>query len=82
MEQNQYGITKLYNQFFDEPTSQLYKLHKQLDKLTLQAYGFSETDDILEQLLNLNQKLANQEKAGNAIVGPWDPTQKSDKEHS
>ncbi|TAF54988.1 MAG: hypothetical protein EAZ61_04805 [Oscillatoriales cyanobacterium] len=74
MEQHQYGITKLYNQFFDEPTSQLYKLHQQLDTLTLQAYSFSKTDDILEQLLNLNRQLATQEKNGTAIVGPWDPT--------
>jgi hypothetical protein len=73
MEKHQYGITKLYNQFFDEPTSQLAKLHKQLDQLTLQAYGFSDTNDLLEQLLNLNHHLAAQEQAGTAIVGPWDP---------
>ncbi len=73
MEKHQYGITKLYNQFFHEPTSQLAKLHKQLDQLTLQAYGFSETDDILEQLLNLNLQLAAQEQTGATIVGPYDP---------
>jgi SAM-dependent methyltransferase len=75
MEKHQYGITKLYNQFFHEPASQLYKLHKQLDQLTLQAYGFSKTDDLLEQLLNLNLQLAAKEKAGEPIIGPWDPSQ-------
>ena len=75
MEKHQYGITKLYNQFFHEPTSQLAKLHQKLDQLTLQAYGFSKTDDLLEQLLNLNLQLAAQEQTGAAIVGPWNPTQ-------
>ena len=54
MEQKQWGITKLYNAYFDEPASQLYKLHKQLDALVLQAYGFSADDDLLEKLLTLN----------------------------
>ncbi len=59
---------------FDEPASQLYKLHKQLDALVLQAYGFSPDDDLLEKLLTLNLELAEKEKNGEAIVGPWDPT--------
>ncbi len=35
MESKEWGITTLYNKFFDEPTSQLYKLHEQLDKLVM-----------------------------------------------
>jgi hypothetical protein len=54
---------------------QLYKLHKQLDALVLQAYGFSPDDDLLEKLLALNLELAEKEKSGGAVVGPWDPTQ-------
>ncbi len=73
MEKHQYGITKLYNQFFHEPASQLYKLHKQLDQLTLQAYNFNPEADLLEQLLHLNQTLAAQEQTGQPIIGPWDP---------
>ena len=49
MEQKQWGITKLYNAYFHEPASQLYQLHKQLDALVLQAYGFSPNDDLLEK---------------------------------
>jgi hypothetical protein len=75
MEQKQWGITKLYNAYFDEPASQLYKLHKELDALVLQAYGFSPDDDLLEKLLALNLELAEKEKSGEAVVGPWDPTQ-------
>ncbi|HEY9802680.1 MAG TPA: hypothetical protein V6D25_20115 [Leptolyngbyaceae cyanobacterium] len=52
---------------------QLYKLHQQLDKLVMQAYGFSANDDILEKLLALNKELAEKEKQGTDIVGIWCP---------
>ncbi|ANV91248.1 DNA methyltransferase [Picosynechococcus sp. PCC 8807] len=71
MEAKQWGITKLYNAFFDEPASQLHKLHKKLDALVLKAYGFKKDDDILEKLLELNLALAEKEKNGENIVGPW-----------
>jgi SAM-dependent methyltransferase len=74
MEQKQWGITKLYNAYFHEPASQLYKLHKQLDALVLQAYDFAPTDDLLEKLLALNLALAAKEQRGEPAIGPWDPT--------
>ena len=77
MEQKQWGITKLYNAYFDEPASQLYKLHKQLDALVLQAYGFSPDDDLLEKLLALNLELADKEKRDEPVIGPWDPTKEN-----
>jgi hypothetical protein len=72
-----WGITKLYNKYFYESASQLAKL----DTLTLQAYGFNPTDDLLEVLLALNLELAEKERNGVAltsgqsetIVGPWAP---------
>nr|WP_322712987.1 hypothetical protein [Nostoc sp. ChiSLP03a]MDZ8214130.1 hypothetical protein [Nostoc sp. ChiSLP03a] len=73
MESKKWGITTLYNKFFDEPTSQLYKLHEQLDKLVMQAYGFDSSDDILEKLLELNLELAKKEKQRESIIGPWVP---------
>jgi hypothetical protein len=73
MEKKQWGITKLYNQFFHEPSSQLFKLHAKLDDLVLQAYSFHKTDDLLEKLLTLNLKLAEREQQGEAIIGPWTP---------
>jgi len=73
MERKQWGITKLYNEYFHEPTSQLFKLHAKLDALVLQAYGFNPGDDLLTKLLELNQKLAEKEKQGEAVVGLWAP---------
>lgn len=69
---------EFYNAYFDEPASQLYKLHKQLDALVLEAYGFAPTDDLLEKLLALNLELAEKEKNGEPVVGPWDPTQQGE----
>jgi hypothetical protein len=73
MEKKNWGITKLYNEYFHEPASQLAKLHAKLDDLTLKAYGFSPTDDLLAVLLALNLELAEKEKHGEPIVGPWAP---------
>jgi len=73
MEKKQWGITQLYNKFFNESLSQLYKLHAQLDQLVMQAYGFSSDDDILERLLTLNFELAENEKQSVPIVGAWTP---------
>jgi len=75
MQQKQWGITKLYNAYFAEPASQLYKLHKQLDAIVLQAYSFAPTDDLLEKLLELNLAIAAKEEGGDRVIGPWDPTQ-------
>ncbi len=72
MEKKQWGITQLYNKFFTEPSSQLYKLHQQLDKLAMEAYEFNPDDDILEKLLKLNLELAEKEQRGEKIVGCWD----------
>lgn len=55
----------------------LYKLHKQLDVLVLQAYSFSLDDDLLEKLLDLNLDLAEKEKRGESVIGPWDPTKEN-----
>ncbi len=62
MEKKQWGITQLYNKFFNQPSSQLYKFHTKLDQLVMQVYGFSPNDDILERLLKLNLELAQKEK--------------------
>jgi len=74
METKKWGITKLYNEYFHEPTSQLSKLHARLDKLVLQAYNFNPDDNLLEKLLTLNLELAAKEKNGERAIGPWAPT--------
>ncbi|MEB3151608.1 MAG: type IIL restriction-modification enzyme MmeI, partial [Sphaerospermopsis sp.] len=73
METKQWGITTLYNKFFNEPSSQLYKLHQQLDNLVMAAYKIQPEEDILETLLTLNLELAEKEKQGIKIIGPWPP---------
>jgi type II restriction/modification system DNA methylase subunit YeeA len=73
MESKQWGITQLYNKFFDEPTSQLSKLHAELDKQVMQAYRFKPTDEILEKLLQLNGELAEKEARGEFVLGPQAP---------
>jgi len=73
------GITDLYNEYFDEPGSQLYKLHAALDKLVTQAYSFEPDDDILAKLLDLNLKLSEQEQWGEPVVGPGLPHQDNTK---
>jgi hypothetical protein len=73
MESKQWGITQLYNKFFDEPTSQLSKLHAELDKQVMQAYRFKPTDEILEKLLQLNGELAEKEARDEFVLGPQAP---------
>ncbi|WP_199249857.1 DNA methyltransferase [[Phormidium] sp. ETS-05] len=61
MAAKQWGITQLYNNFYDEPSSELFKLHQKLDKLVLRAYGWTPEDDILGKLLELNREFAAKE---------------------
>ena len=68
------GLTQIYNKFFEEPTSQLFKLHAQLDRQVMQAYGFIDSDDILAKVLELNRELAEKEKRGEPLIGHCVPT--------
>ncbi|MEG5016285.1 MULTISPECIES: DNA methyltransferase [unclassified Microcoleus] len=74
MSAKQWGITQLYNKFFEEPTSQLYKLHEALDRECNAAYGFTDSDDILAKVLELNLEVAEKEKRGEPVVGACVPT--------
>ena len=73
MEKKKCGITQLYNEFFHESSSQLFKLHDQINQLVMSAYNFQEEDDILAQLLELNLELAAQEQQGKRVIGAWSP---------
>jgi hypothetical protein len=73
MEKKQWGITKLYNEYFHEPASKLYQLHQQLDNLVAEAYNFKPEDDILAKLLQLNLELADKEQRGEKIIGAESP---------
>lgn len=73
MERKQCGITQLYNQFFDEPASQLVKLHAQLDQLVCKAYGIKTNQDPLKFLLELNFEVAQRETEGLPVIAPCLP---------
>jgi SAM-dependent methyltransferase len=75
MEARKFGITDLYNLFWPEPMSGLRKIHARLDTEVLKAYGFKANDDLLERLLTLNLELAEKEKQGETVIGPWAPTE-------
>ncbi|MBE9563220.1 MAG: hypothetical protein IMF12_10205 [Proteobacteria bacterium] len=51
-----YTITKLYNEFFYEPSSNLFKLHQKLDKAVCACYGwkYSHTKSYNDEMLALN----------------------------
>ena len=69
MEKKGWGITQLYNEYYHEPASKLYKLHQKLDQLVMEAYYFKSEDNILEKLLELNQECAEKENRGEVVIG-------------
>jgi hypothetical protein len=64
-----WGITQLYNEYYYEPASKLYKLHQKLDQYVMEAYHFKSEDNILEKLLELNQECAEKENRGELVIG-------------
>jgi SAM-dependent methyltransferase len=52
----------------------LKDLHAQLDKAVLQAYGFDEKQEVLEQLLDLNLQVANRLEQGLHVTAPGIPS--------
>jgi len=54
-------ITDIYNDFYLEPTSQLYKLHRKLDRCVAESYGWKyiEADDYKQKLFDLNRELTS-----------------------
>jgi len=60
MKEYNYGITKLYNDFFTEPASTTSQLHRELDKAVCKVYGwkYEENKNYNQELFELNQELA------------------------
>ena len=61
MDERSCGITDLYNQFFSEPESQLWQLHRELDMAVCKLYGFKFAPDYNFNVLlfKLNKELFN-----------------------
>ena len=66
MKERNYGITKLYNEFFNEPASKLSKLHRQLDEAVCDVYDwkYDPNKNYNEELFKLNQEIAALEGKG------------------
>ena len=66
MKERNYGITKLYNEFFNEPASKLSKLHRQLDEAVCDVYDwkYDPNKNYNEELFKLNQEIATLEGKG------------------
>lgn len=59
MKKNNYGITKLYNDFFHEPDSKLFQLHQSLDKIVCGLYNlkYDPNHNYNHQLFLINQEM-------------------------
>lgn len=68
------SLREMYRLMEDLPGKyKLRGLHEVLDKAVLDAYGFSEKDDILAQLLALNHDVATKIKAEEVVTAPGIP---------
>ncbi|MBI1284995.1 MAG: N-6 DNA methylase [Thiobacillus sp.] len=67
------GLRALYRTLDLPGKNPLRDAHDALDAAVLKAYGFSPKRDLLEQLLELNQRVAADISAGNTVVGPGIP---------
>jgi hypothetical protein len=55
-------------------------LHEALDESVMEAYGFSDKEDIFSQLLALNHQVAEKEKKGEKVQAPGLPEWVKNKE--
>ncbi len=55
------SFTDIYNEFYFEPTSQLFQFHKKLDKAVAESYGwkYNEDEDYKQKLFDLNKELTS-----------------------
>jgi len=68
------GLRGLYRTLELPDKNPLKDAHAALDAAVLDAYGFSVKDDLLEQLLDLNLRVAALIEAGEEVTGPGVPT--------
>lgn len=54
-------MTDIYNEFYKEPTSQLYKLHRKLDRAVAESYGwkYRDSEDYKQKLFDMNRELTD-----------------------
>ena len=73
MQQIDGGLRALYRTLELPGKNPLKDAHATLDGAVLAAYGFDGKKDLLAQLLELNQAVAQREKAGQPVTAPGVP---------
>ena len=74
------SLRDLYRLLEQPGKNPIKDLHEALDKAVMNAYGFSDKQDILSQLLALNLKAAETEKKGGKVQPPGLPEWVKNKE--
>jgi hypothetical protein len=67
------SLRDLYRLLEQPGKNPIKDLHEALDKAVMEAYGFSDKEDILTQLLALNLSVAEIEKQGKKVQAPGLP---------
>ncbi len=80
MEKNKSTLRDVYRVLEKPGKNKLKDLHNKLDKAVIEAYGFDEKKDILQQLLELNQKVAQSESEKKEVQAPGLPDWITDKQ--
>jgi hypothetical protein len=80
MEKNKSSLRDVYRILEKPGKNKLKDLHNDLDSAVIEAYGFDAKIDTLQQLLELNEKVAQAESKGELVQAPGLPDWISDKQ--
>jgi type II restriction/modification system DNA methylase subunit YeeA len=80
LENNNETYRDLYRNLELGGKNPLKDLHEKLDKAVMEAYNFSEKQDLLQQILDLNLSIADKESKGEMVEGAGLPSFISNKE--
>jgi type II restriction/modification system DNA methylase subunit YeeA len=81
MNKNKGGLRALYRTLDLPGKNVLKEAHNSLDLAVLEAYGFSQKDDLLTQILELNKKLDQSIMDGMIVLPPGPPTSFHNQKH-
>ena len=73
MSRHQYSLRDLYRLIEQHGKNPIKDLQNELDDAVREAYGFNKSKDILQQLLDLNFKVADKELKGEKVQAPGLP---------
>jgi hypothetical protein len=73
LKKNNKTLREMYRDMELPGKNPIKDLHEALDKAVMEAYGFSDKEDILSQLLALNLSVSEKEKKGGKVRSPGLP---------